>query len=69
LRQHLTRLYLRLGSEHTPPHPSTQFHFKDYCPMVFRNLRDKAGISVGDYIQVQHASYDRSQPINLKTYI
>ena len=37
--------------------------------MVFRNLRDKAGISVGDYIQVQHASYDRSQPINLKTYI
>lgn len=41
----------RLGSESTPPHPSTEFYFKDFCPMVFRNLREKAGISVGDYVQ------------------
>jgi len=44
-------LFPRLGSEKTPPHPSTEFHFKDFCPMVFRNLREKAGISVGDYVQ------------------
>jgi hypothetical protein len=43
--------YPRLGSENTPPHPSTEFHFKDVCPMVFRNLREKAGISVGEYVQ------------------
>jgi 1-phosphatidylinositol-4-phosphate 5-kinase len=24
------------GSKLTPPHPSSEFRWKDYCPMVFR---------------------------------
>lgn len=24
------------GSKHTPPHPSGEFKWKDYCPLVFR---------------------------------
>ena len=28
----------REGSQMTPPHPSDDFKWKDYCPMVFRNL-------------------------------
>ncbi|XP_029125268.1 phosphatidylinositol 4-phosphate 5-kinase 6 isoform X2 [Cajanus cajan] len=26
------------GSKHTPPHPSCEFRWKDYCPVVFRKL-------------------------------
>lgn len=26
----------REGSQHTPPHNSADFKWKDYCPMVFR---------------------------------
>ncbi|XP_071721773.1 LOW QUALITY PROTEIN: phosphatidylinositol 4-phosphate 5-kinase 7-like [Rutidosis leptorrhynchoides] len=28
------------GSQFTPPHRSIDFQWKDYCPMVFRNLRE-----------------------------
>ncbi|MCI29788.1 phosphatidylinositol 4-phosphate 5-kinase 4-like, partial [Trifolium medium] len=24
------------GSKYTPPHPSSEFKWKDYCPVVFR---------------------------------
>ncbi|KAJ0713814.1 putative phosphatidylinositol-4-phosphate 5-kinase [Helianthus annuus] len=24
------------GSKHTPPHQSSEFRWKDYCPLVFR---------------------------------
>lgn len=33
------RMYFpRKGSRFTPPHYSTDFFWKDYCPMVFRYL-------------------------------
>lgn len=33
------RMYFpRKGSQFTPPHYSIDFHWKDYCPMVFRYL-------------------------------
>ena len=40
----------RAGSEVTPPHPSNDFKWKDYCPTVFRHLRGMFGISNSEYI-------------------
>eukprot|EP00898_Chlorokybus_atmophyticus_P009134 jgi/Chlat1/9221/Chrsp98S08478 len=38
------------GSSKTPPHPSGDFKWKDYCPMVFRLLRERFTIDAGDYM-------------------
>ncbi|GMG99559.1 hypothetical protein Nepgr_001399 [Nepenthes gracilis] len=38
------------GSKHTPPHQSVDFKWKDYCPMVFRHLRELFGIDPADYM-------------------
>lgn len=38
------------GSQLTPPHQSEDFKWKDYCPMVFRNLREMFKIDAGDYM-------------------
>ncbi|PKA63759.1 Phosphatidylinositol 4-phosphate 5-kinase 1 [Apostasia shenzhenica] len=38
------------GSQFTPPHYSVDFHWKDYCPMVFRNLREMFKIDAADYM-------------------
>ncbi|KAL5704327.1 1-phosphatidylinositol-4-phosphate 5-kinase [Ranunculus cassubicifolius] len=40
----------RDGSEYTPPHRSINFYWKDYCPMVFRNLREMFKIDAADYM-------------------
>ncbi|KAM7262914.1 hypothetical protein ACFE04_000597 [Oxalis oulophora] len=40
----------REGSQLTPPHQSDDFKWKDYCPMVFRNLRDMFKIDAADYM-------------------
>ncbi|KZV26185.1 phosphatidylinositol 4-phosphate 5-kinase 9 [Dorcoceras hygrometricum] len=40
----------REGSQLTPPHRSDDFKWKDYCPMVFRNLREMFGIDAADYM-------------------
>eukprot|EP00899_Mesostigma_viride_P002232 jgi/Mesvir1/12009/Mv00312-RA.1 len=40
----------RQGSTVTPPHPGYDFKFKDYCPMVFRQLRERFKIDAGDYM-------------------
>ncbi|KAI0507541.1 hypothetical protein KFK09_013667 [Dendrobium nobile] len=40
----------RKGSQFTPPHYSIDFHWKDYCPMVFRNLREMFKIDAADYM-------------------
>jgi 1-phosphatidylinositol-4-phosphate 5-kinase len=40
----------RQGSEVTPPHPSNDFKWKDYNPIVFRQLRGLFGISNSEYI-------------------
>ncbi|XP_047980132.1 phosphatidylinositol 4-phosphate 5-kinase 9 [Salvia hispanica] len=38
------------GSQLTPSHQSEDFKWKDYCPMVFRNLRELFGIDAADYM-------------------
>ncbi|XP_043721609.1 phosphatidylinositol 4-phosphate 5-kinase 8-like isoform X2 [Telopea speciosissima] len=45
------RMYFpRNGSKLTPPHKSIDFYWKDYCPMVFRNLREMFKIDAADYM-------------------
>ncbi|OVA10292.1 Phosphatidylinositol-4-phosphate 5-kinase [Macleaya cordata] len=45
------RMYFpRNGSQFTPPHYSIDFWWKDYCPMVFRNLREMFKIDAADYM-------------------
>nr|XP_027069832.1 phosphatidylinositol 4-phosphate 5-kinase 9 isoform X2 [Coffea arabica] len=40
----------KVGSQLTPPHQSEDFKWKDYCPMVFRNLREMFKIDAADYM-------------------
>ncbi|CAN1275971.1 Phosphatidylinositol 4-phosphate 5-kinase 9 [Linum perenne] len=40
----------KVGSQLTPPHRSDDFKWKDYCPMVFRNLREMFKIDAADYM-------------------
>ncbi|KAL0454442.1 UNVERIFIED_CONTAM: Phosphatidylinositol 4-phosphate 5-kinase [Sesamum latifolium] len=45
------RMYFpRKGSKLTPPHCSIDFYWKDYCPMVFRNLRELFKLNAADYM-------------------
>ncbi|XP_065875506.1 phosphatidylinositol 4-phosphate 5-kinase 1-like [Euphorbia lathyris] len=38
------------GSKSTPPHQSVDFKWKDYCPTVFRHLRELFAIDLVDYM-------------------
>ncbi|XP_010916539.2 phosphatidylinositol 4-phosphate 5-kinase 2 [Elaeis guineensis] len=38
------------GSKITPPHQSVEFRWKDYCPMVFRHLRNLFSVDPADYM-------------------
>ncbi|KAI4320618.1 hypothetical protein MLD38_034078 [Melastoma candidum] len=38
------------GSKNTPPHSSVEFRWKDYCPMVFRQLRELFQVDPADYM-------------------
>ncbi|XP_061357970.1 phosphatidylinositol 4-phosphate 5-kinase 2-like [Gastrolobium bilobum] len=38
------------GSKITPPHQSVEFRWKDYCPMVFRQLRKLFQVDPADYM-------------------
>ncbi|KAL1815658.1 hypothetical protein ACET3Z_018232 [Daucus carota] len=38
------------GSKMTPPHPSAEFRWKDYCPVVFRHLRELFQVDPADYM-------------------
>ncbi|KAK1428914.1 hypothetical protein QVD17_17754 [Tagetes erecta] len=38
------------GSKHTPPHQSSEFRWKDYCPLVFRTLRMLFKVDAADYM-------------------
>ncbi|XP_039135294.1 LOW QUALITY PROTEIN: phosphatidylinositol 4-phosphate 5-kinase 9-like [Dioscorea cayenensis subsp. rotundata] len=40
----------KAGSQQTPPHRSEDFKWKDYCPMVFRDLREMFEIDAADYM-------------------
>ncbi|XP_027336794.1 phosphatidylinositol 4-phosphate 5-kinase 7-like isoform X1 [Abrus precatorius] len=45
------RMYFpRDGSKFTPPHCSINFYWKDYCPMVFRNLREMFKLDAAEYM-------------------
>lgn len=45
----LTSLYLRHISFSCRENLPSRFKFKEYCPMVFRNLRERFGIDDQDY--------------------
>ncbi|XP_050206970.1 phosphatidylinositol 4-phosphate 5-kinase 1 [Mercurialis annua] len=38
------------GSKITPPHQSFEFRWKDYCPTVFRHLRELFHVDTADYM-------------------
>ncbi|KAJ6774301.1 PHOSPHATIDYLINOSITOL-4-PHOSPHATE 5-KINASE [Salix purpurea] len=38
------------GSKITPPHQSSDFRWKDYCPVVFRHLRELFQVDPADYM-------------------
>ncbi|KAL8215364.1 hypothetical protein R6Q57_004813 [Mikania cordata] len=38
------------GSKYTPPHQSSDFRWKDYCPLVFRTLRMLFKVDAADYM-------------------
>ncbi|KAL9144721.1 hypothetical protein ABFS82_14G314700 [Erythranthe guttata] len=38
------------GSKLTPPHQSFEFRWKDYCPLVFRHLRELFQVDPADYM-------------------
>lgn len=38
------------GSKYTPPHQSSDFKWKDYCPVVFRILRKLFNVDAADYM-------------------
>ncbi|CAL1352634.1 unnamed protein product [Linum trigynum] len=45
------RMYFpKKGSQFTPPHYSVDFYWKDYCPMVFRNLREMFKLDAAEYM-------------------
>eukprot|EP00210_Caulerpa_lentillifera_P002864 g2735.t1 len=43
-------MFPRRGSQHTPPHMSNDFKWKDYAPMVFKELRKEFGVDPADYL-------------------
>ncbi|KAJ6818588.1 putative phosphatidylinositol 4-phosphate 5-kinase 6 [Iris pallida] len=38
------------GTKYTPPHQSSDFRWKDYCPVVFRTLRRLFKVDAADYM-------------------
>jgi 1-phosphatidylinositol-4-phosphate 5-kinase len=40
----------RDGSRATPPHPASNFKWKDYCPKAFNKLRATFHIDPADYM-------------------
>ncbi|KAG9146276.1 hypothetical protein Leryth_007978 [Lithospermum erythrorhizon] len=50
LRASFSMTFPKEGSQMTPPHQSEDFKWKDYCPMVFRDLREMFKIDAADYM-------------------
>ena len=42
--------FLGKGSAETPAHGNCDFRFKDYAPLVFRQIRERFGIEAPDYM-------------------
>ncbi|KAL1336357.1 hypothetical protein AAHE18_10G057300 [Arachis hypogaea] len=49
-RARIRMFFPRDGSKLTPPHCSIDFYWKDYCPMVFRNLREMFKLDAAEYM-------------------
>ncbi|CAH9130708.1 unnamed protein product [Cuscuta epithymum] len=49
-RARIKMYFPRKGSQLTPPHYSIDFYWKDYCPMVFRNLRELFRLDAAEYM-------------------
>ncbi|XP_010533934.1 PREDICTED: phosphatidylinositol 4-phosphate 5-kinase 7 [Tarenaya hassleriana] len=49
-RARIRMFFPREGSQFTPPHKSIDFYWKDYCPMVFRNLREMFKLDAAEYM-------------------
>lgn len=49
-RARIRMFFPQKGSQFTPTHNSINFYWKDYCPMVFRNLREMFKIDAADYM-------------------
>ncbi|KAJ4822189.1 Phosphatidylinositol 4-phosphate 5-kinase 8 [Turnera subulata] len=49
-RARIKMYFPRKGSQFTPPHYSVDFYWKDYCPMVFRNLREMFKLDAAEYM-------------------
>ncbi|XP_050210026.1 phosphatidylinositol 4-phosphate 5-kinase 7 [Mercurialis annua] len=49
-RARISMYFPRKGSQFTPPHYSIDFYWKDYCPMVFRNLREMFKLDAAEYM-------------------
>ncbi|GLT41918.1 hypothetical protein SLA2020_159460 [Shorea laevis] len=49
-RARIIMFFPRKGSQFTPPHKSVDFYWKDYCPMVFRDLRELFKLDAAEYM-------------------
>ncbi|KAL7235812.1 hypothetical protein ACSBR1_019158 [Camellia fascicularis] len=49
-RARIQMYFPRKGSQFTPPHYSIDFYWMDYCPMVFRNLRELFKLDAAEYM-------------------
>ncbi|XVE67359.1 hypothetical protein DITRI_Ditri08aG0154500 [Diplodiscus trichospermus] len=49
-RARITMFFPKRGTQFTPPHKSIDFYWKDYCPMVFRNLREMFKLDAAEYM-------------------
>ncbi|CAM8937597.1 unnamed protein product [Rhodiola kirilowii] len=49
-RARIRMFFPKKGSQYTPSHHSISFHWKDYCPMVFRNLREMFKLDAADFM-------------------
>ncbi|TYJ40770.1 hypothetical protein E1A91_A04G163500v1 [Gossypium mustelinum] len=49
-RARITMFFPKKGSQFTPPHKSIDFYWKDYCPMVFRHLRELFKLDAAEYM-------------------
>ncbi|XVE48670.1 hypothetical protein DITRI_Ditri01bG0021200 [Diplodiscus trichospermus] len=62
-RARITMFFPRRGSQFTPPHKSIDFYWKDYCPMVFRNLREMFKLDAAEYM-MSFGGYDSLKEIS-----
>lgn len=56
----LKEFFPRDGSTATPPHPSADFRWKDYCPMAFGKLREVFNIEAAEFMKSICGAYSCS---------